>query len=115
MKKVFERIYLAIILIFMYAPIVTLIILSFNSSKSRAKWGGFTFKWYLRLFSDEAVAKLTELGYSKEFGARNIARTVEDKIADSLVDEVLFGKLEKGGQCTAEYDKKSKEFRFIIK
>ncbi len=56
MKKVFERIYLAIILIFMYAPIVTLIILSFNSSKSRAKWGGFTLKWYARLFSDQAVA-----------------------------------------------------------
>ncbi len=56
MKKVFEKIYLSIILIFMYAPIVTLIILSFNSSKSRAKWGGFTLKWYTRLFSDQAVA-----------------------------------------------------------
>ena len=56
MKKAFEKIYLSIILIFMYAPIVTLIILSFNSSKSRAKWGGFTFKWYTRLFSDQAVA-----------------------------------------------------------
>lgn len=56
MKKVFEKIYLGIILVFMYAPIVTLIILSFNSSKSRAKWGGFTLKWYTRLFSDQAVA-----------------------------------------------------------
>ncbi len=56
MKKVVEKIYLGIILIFMYAPIVTLIILSFNSSKSRAKWGGFTLKWYTRLFSDQAVA-----------------------------------------------------------
>ena len=56
MKKTFEKIYLGIILIFMYAPIVTLIILSFNSSKSRAKWGGFTLKWYTRLFSDQAVA-----------------------------------------------------------
>ena len=56
MRKVFEKVYLGIILIFMYAPIVTLIILSFNSSKSRAKWGGFTLKWYTRLFSDQAVA-----------------------------------------------------------
>ncbi len=56
MKKAIERIYLTLVLIFMYAPIVTLIVLSFNSSKSRAKWGGFTLKWYLRLFSDEAVA-----------------------------------------------------------
>ncbi|SFB66516.1 ABC transporter permease [Butyrivibrio sp. YAB3001] len=56
MKKILERIYLAIILIFMYAPIFTLIVLSFNSSKSRAKWGGFTLKWYTQLLSDEAVA-----------------------------------------------------------
>ena len=56
MKKVLERIYLALLLIFMYAPIVTLIVLSFNSSKSRAKWGGFTLNWYINLLSDEAVA-----------------------------------------------------------
>ncbi len=56
MKRVFERLYLAILLVFMYAPIVTLIVLSFNSSKSRARWGGFTLKWYTQLFSDEAVA-----------------------------------------------------------
>ncbi len=56
MKKVFERVYLALLLIFMYAPIVTLIVLSFNSSKSRAKWGGFTLNWYVNLMSDEAVA-----------------------------------------------------------
>lgn len=56
MKKIIERLYLILILIFMYAPIVTLIVLSFNSSKSRARWGGFTLKWYTRLFSDTAVA-----------------------------------------------------------
>lgn len=56
MKRFLEKTYLALLLIFMYAPIVTLIILSFNSSKSRAKWGGFTLKWYTQLFSDQAVA-----------------------------------------------------------
>ncbi|MBP5284357.1 MAG: AAA family ATPase, partial [Treponema sp.] len=53
--------------------------------------------------TDRAVQYITELGYSKEFGARNIARNVEDEIADKLVDEVLFGKLEKGGAVTADY------------
>ncbi len=53
--------------------------------------------------TDRAVAYITEKGYSKEFGARNIARTVEDEIADKLVDEVLFGKLEKGGDVTADF------------
>ncbi len=56
MKKFFQKAYLSILLIFMYAPIITLIVLSFNSSKSRAKWGGFTLDWYLSLLSDEAVA-----------------------------------------------------------
>ena len=56
MKKILTRIYLAVILIFMYAPIFTLIVLSFNSSKSRARWGGFTLDWYINLLSDEAVA-----------------------------------------------------------
>ena len=60
--------------------------------------------------TEAAVQYITELGYSKEFGARNITRTVEDEIADKLVDEVLFGKLEKGGDVTADYknSKKSK-------
>lgn len=56
MKKALERIYLTILLLFMYAPIITLIILSFNSSKSRARWGGFTLTWYKNLLEDEAVA-----------------------------------------------------------
>ncbi len=55
MKKLFARSYLTIIFIFMYAPIVTMIVLSFNASKSRAKWSGFTFQWYLRLLSDTAT------------------------------------------------------------
>ena len=58
--------------------------------------------------TDRALQYITELGYSKEFGARNISRTVEDEIADKLVDEVLFGKLEKGGAVTADYKAPSK-------
>ncbi len=46
---------MALIVIFMYAPIVTLIVLSFNASKSRAKWGGFTTKWYVSLFKNDAI------------------------------------------------------------
>ena len=54
-KNALKKLYLALLLIFMYAPIITLIILSFNSSKSRARWGGFTLVWYQNLLSDEAV------------------------------------------------------------
>lgn len=55
MKKTARNIYLGLILFFMYAPIVTLILLSFNASKSRAKWGGFTLHWYSSLFQDKAI------------------------------------------------------------
>lgn len=54
-KKFFNRCYIGIILLFLYAPIIILIILSFNKSKSRAKWGGFTFRWYLELFQNEDI------------------------------------------------------------
>ncbi len=48
--------------------------------------------------SDDVIDFLTEKGYSKEFGARNISRTVDEHIASPLVDEVLFGKISKGGK-----------------
>ncbi len=55
MKNALKKIYMAFILIILYAPILTLIVLSFNSSKSRAKWGGFTFDWYVSLFQNEEI------------------------------------------------------------
>lgn len=54
-KNVFGRIYIGLIMLFLYAPIVVLIVLSFNNSKSRAKWGGFTLKWYSELFDNSIV------------------------------------------------------------
>lgn len=56
-KKGIERVYLGLILLFLYAPIVTLMIFSFNDSKSRAKWGGFTLKWYQSMFNDPIIVK----------------------------------------------------------
>lgn len=55
MKNAAKKIYLIFIFILLYAPIVTLIFLSFNSSKTRAKWGGFTGKWYVALFQNEDI------------------------------------------------------------
>lgn len=45
---------------------------------------------------------IAENGYSYEFGARNIARMVEDKIKNFFVDEILFGKLKNGGKAIAD-------------
>ena len=53
-KKTLSRIYMALIFVFLYAPIVILILFSFNDSdtKSRAVWSGFSLRWYQKLFSN---------------------------------------------------------------
>lgn len=55
MKKVLSRIYMILIFVLLYAPIATLVVLSFNNSRTRARWGGFTLKWYASMFSDASV------------------------------------------------------------
>ena len=52
--------------------------------------------------SDECVIWLAKTGYSPEFGARNIARLIEDKIKSIFVDQVLFGDLSQGGKAVAQ-------------
>ena len=54
-KSTLQKIYLGFILVLLYAPIATLIVLSFNESKTRAKWGGFSFKWYKSLFENNEI------------------------------------------------------------
>ena len=49
------KIYLLLIFIFLYGPIATLIVLSFNESRFRGKWGGFSLKWYESLFSSREI------------------------------------------------------------
>ncbi|MBN2162369.1 MAG: ABC transporter permease [Pontiellaceae bacterium] len=44
-----------ILLVFFYLPIVILVINSFNLHKYGGEWSGFTLKWYVRLFQDDAV------------------------------------------------------------
>ena len=55
MKATLKKLYVLLILLLLYAPIITLVVLSFNASKTRAKWGGFTMKWYASLFRNEQV------------------------------------------------------------
>ena len=47
--------------------------------------------------SDEAAEWLAEHGYDAKFGARPLARVIQEYIKKPLADELLFGKLEKGG------------------
>ena len=54
-KKFIEDFYLVLVLIFLYAPILVMMVLSFNSSKSRSQWGGFTLKWYTQMFESATI------------------------------------------------------------
>ena len=55
MKKSVYKLFISFIFIFLYSPIVLLIINSFNASKSRVVWGGFTLDWYKLLFNDSSI------------------------------------------------------------
>lgn len=59
-KNFFCKFYLAIVMAFLYAPILVLIVSSFNDSKSRVIWGGFTLQWYQDMFSTSVVSKALE-------------------------------------------------------
>ena len=54
-KKIASRAYMALIFLFLYLPIAVLIVLSFNNSKSKVTWGGFTFDWYIKCFQSEKI------------------------------------------------------------
>jgi spermidine/putrescine transport system permease protein len=55
--KAISKLYTAFVFIFLYAPIVVLIIFSFNDSTtmSRSVWSGFSMKWYSKLFQDGMI------------------------------------------------------------
>lgn len=55
LRRFISNFYLVLVLIFLYVPIVTMMILSFNTSKSRTQWGGFTTAWYRQMFSDAGI------------------------------------------------------------
>ena len=55
LKRFFQDFYLVFVLIFLYAPILTMMVLSFNTSKSRTDWGGFTLDWYAQMFESSSI------------------------------------------------------------
>lgn len=55
MSKLLSKIYMWLIYLFLYSPIAVLIIFSFNNSKNRTVFSGFTIKWYKLLFQDKEI------------------------------------------------------------
>ena len=75
-NSVFARVCMILALIFMYAPILVLIVFSFNDSKSRTVWTGFSFHWYADLFSDTRILK-------------SLATTLEVSVIAMIVATIL--------------------------
>ena len=53
--KAFRTVWMALVMIFLYAPILVMIALSFNASVSRSQWTGFTLDWYVKVFHDPTI------------------------------------------------------------
>ncbi len=67
-----KRTYLTLILLFTYVPIVAMIVLSFNASKSRVNFTGFSLKWYQQMFAD-----------------RNIVSALQNTISIALISSLV--------------------------
>ncbi len=55
--RTIRKMYLGAVLAFLYLPILVLVVLSFNESKSRTHWAGFSFKWYIELLNDPTIMR----------------------------------------------------------
>ena len=62
--------------------------------------------------SKKAKAYLAQEGYDERYGARHIARVIDEKIKESLTDEILFGKLKKGGRVKVGFKNEKLTFDF---
>ncbi len=75
-KRFFMKFYLVLIIAFLYIPIAVLVVLSFNNSRSRVVWGGFTLEWYKTLFHNSDVVAALQNTLTIGFGSALIATVI---------------------------------------
>lgn len=73
MRRTLKKLYIALILVFLYAPIVVMIALSFNEGRSPAVWEGFSFKWYLELLDDRKIMEALRVTLSVAVAATAVS------------------------------------------
>lgn len=74
--RMIQRVYLVLIFSFMYMPIAIMAAFSFNESKSRTLFTGFTFKWYKSLFHNEMILRALGLSLLVAFTSAVVATVV---------------------------------------
>jgi ATP-dependent Clp protease ATP-binding subunit ClpA len=62
--------------------------------------------------SKKAKEYLANEGYDERYGARHIARVIDEKVKEALTDEILFGKLKKGGSVKVGFKDEKLTFDF---
>lgn len=77
--------------VFLYLPIITLVIYSFNDSPLPSKWGGFTLKWYVQLASDGEILNGLWLSLKIAFLSATAAVALGTLAAFTLVKYRRFG------------------------
>ena len=55
MSKFMKKFYIFLVFLFLYAPIIVLMVFSFNEGRTRGNWEGFSLFWYKTLFQDEEI------------------------------------------------------------
>lgn len=90
--KLIKRAYIGFIFMFLYAPILVLIVYSFNESKSRGQWGGFTLKWYGELFRDPDIIKALYYTFIVALLSSLISTVIGTFAAIGIHNMGLFGK-----------------------
>ena len=63
--------------------------------------------------SKKAKEYLANEGYDERYGARHISRVIDEKVKESLTDEILFGKLKNGGVAKVDFKKNKLKFSFL--
>ncbi len=76
MKKLGKRIYLILIILFLYLPILTLMVFSFNNSKSMSIWTGFSLKWYKEMLGNSMIMEAIWNTFTIALAAATIATII---------------------------------------
>ncbi len=104
MTKTWQKVYMAFVYLFLYAPIFVLIFFSFNSSNSRTNFTGFSLKWYEELFENEIILNglkntlivsvsaailATVLGTAAAMGIHNMGKKTKSLVMNTTYIQVI--------------------------
>ena len=64
MMRFMKNAYLALVYLFLYIPVLVLVVFSFNSSKYAIGWKGFSLKWYAELLASSQLLETTAVAFN---------------------------------------------------